>query len=47
MAKNIFGDLMVLPFAPNSNIFEGVRIGDVSELMFNSTNGLAYKEYKF
>lgn len=43
--KTIYGDLMVLPFAPNSKFLKGVKIGDLQELMFNPTKGLAYDEY--
>ena len=38
---------MALTFAPNSDLFEGVKIGEISELMFNSIDGLAYKESSY
>jgi hypothetical protein len=47
MKKNIYGDLMALTFAPNSDLFEGVKIGEISELMFNSIDGLAYMESNY
>jgi hypothetical protein len=47
MKKNIYGDLMALTFAPNSDLFEGVKIGEISKLLFNSIDGLAYKESSY